>query len=134
VQGESKGVDELLSEARARIIWGESPVSVHDFLTSNGISEVITNSKLAEFNLERSKELRKLGLRSVMTGAVLISAASITIYLWLPFLGGVSYAVGLVGIAGIYGVWKLAIGIAYLVRPQCERRSMPDIASSEMID
>jgi hypothetical protein len=32
--------DQLIMEARARIIWGESSSSVRDFLISNGISDM----------------------------------------------------------------------------------------------
>jgi hypothetical protein len=41
--------DKIISEARARIIWGESSSSVRYFLISNGISDSIADARLKEF-------------------------------------------------------------------------------------
>ncbi|HZR16382.1 MAG TPA: hypothetical protein VFE51_03570 [Verrucomicrobiae bacterium] len=127
-------IETIIAEARARIIWGEPPLEVRDFLISNGVSDLVADAKLKEFLIERNQELRRIGLRNVLIGAVLTIAASITIYLWLPFLGNANYGVGLVGIAGIYGFWKLVRGIVYLVRPQSEPKSMADIEQSDLIE
>jgi hypothetical protein len=73
--------DKVISEARARIIWGEPVSSVHDFLISNGISDVVADAKLTEFNGERNRELRKIGLRNILIGAVLAIAAVVALSL-----------------------------------------------------
>jgi hypothetical protein len=132
--GKTMITDNVITEARARIIWGEASSGVRDFLITNGVSDLVADAKLKEFMIERNLELRRIGLRNVVIGAVLTSAASVTIYLWLPFLGNANYGVGLVGIAGIYGFWKLVTGIVYLVRPQSEPKSIPDIIQSEIIE
>ncbi len=54
--------NELIVEARARIIWGEESPSVRCFLTSNGMSAA--DAQLAAFNRERNAEIRKLGFRN----------------------------------------------------------------------
>ena len=123
--------DKVISEARARIIWGESPLSVRAFLISNGISEAVAEAKLAEFNLERSAEIRKIGLRNILIGVVLTGTSGITLY--VVGLGPIR-ALGLVGLAGLYGLWKLVDGVIYLVRPQSERKSIPDIEESDIIE
>ena len=129
--------DKLISEARARIIWGESSSSVRDFLISNGISDSIADTRLKEFGVERNKELRKIGLRNVLIGIVLTGAAGITIY--LPFFYGSSSrgiikALAVVFLAGCYGLWKLVKGLVYLVRPQSEHKSISDIVQSDIIE
>ena len=130
-------VDKVISEARARIIWGEPASSVHDFLISNGISDEVADAKLAEFNLERSRELRKVGFRNFLIGVVLTTAAGGAFYLVFPdFITASGWAkiYGLLGVIGFYGLWKLGKGLIYLVRPQSEHKSIPEIAESDFIE
>ena len=128
--------DKLLSEARARIIWGESPLSVHDFLTSNCVSDTIAGARIKEFILERNAEIRKIGIKNTLVGVVLTGAACITSYLIISNRGSSAFAraLGLVLLAGLYGLWKLVNGVVYLVRPQSEHKSIPDIVNSDILD
>src|SRR5438477_11814249 len=82
--GKNMSSDKSITEARARIIWGEPSSSVRDFLISNGVSVAVADAKLQEFEAERSRELRRIGFRNVLIGAVLTGAAGITLYLTLP--------------------------------------------------
>jgi len=130
--------DKVISEARARIIWGESSLSVRDFLISNGISDTVADAKLNEFGLERNKEIRNIGIRNTLIGTVLTGAAGITIYIALPLSSGLSSGIarasGVVLLGGLYGLWKLVKGVIYLVRPQSEHKSIPDIIESDIIE
>ncbi len=129
--------DQVISEARARIIWGEPPQSVRDFLISNGISSLVAEAKIEEFEIERSRELRKIGLRNVLIGIVLTGAAGITLYLTLRIAStssGIIKALAVVLLAGLYGLWKLVKGVTYLVRPQSEHKSIPDIMQSDFLE
>ena len=129
--------DKFISEARARIIWGEPSPSVRDFLITNGVSDLVVDAKLKEFELERNRELRGIGLRNVMIGIVLAGAAGITLYLTLPIASaasGIIKALAVVLLAGLYGLWKLVKGVTYLVRPQSEHKSIPDIIESDIIE
>jgi hypothetical protein len=130
--------DKIISEARARIIWGESSQSVRDFLISNGISDSVADAKLKEFDLERSGELRRIGLRNVLIGILLTVPAGIALYLSLPagsgFTSSLTKALGLVVVAEVYGLWKLIKGIVYLVCPHSEHKSIPDIEQSDIIE
>jgi len=125
--------DKVISEARARIIWGESSLSVRDFLISNGISDMVADAKLKEFALERN-----IGIRNTLIGTVLTGAAGITIYIALPLSSGLSSGIarasGVVLLGGLYGLWKLVKGVIYLVRPQSEHKSIPDIIESDIIE
>ena len=128
--------DILFSEARARIIWGEPSSSVRDFLTSNGISAIDADTKIGAFCAERNAELRRMGIRNTLVGALLLVGAAITVYLCLRlgFSSGFlkCAAVSLVGV--FYGIWRLYKGITYLVRPRSEHKSIPDIIESDVID
>jgi hypothetical protein len=63
----------ILSEARAKIIWGESPSSVRDDLISHGLSSAEADAKIKEFKVERNATIRKVGLKSTIIGAVLVA-------------------------------------------------------------
>ena len=123
----------ILTEARARIIWGESSSSVRYFLTSNGISDTDADAKIKEFNAERNAEIRRLGIRDILIGVALIGTAGILLYSLFAGSHIPSLTVrsakgyGVVVLAGFYGIWKLVNGIIYLVRPQSEHESIPDI-------
>jgi hypothetical protein len=129
--------DKIISEARARVIWGEPSLTVRDFLISNGVSPAVAEAKLKEFEFERSRELRKIGLRNVLIGGILTGAAGVTLY-WAFAIAnassGIIKALAVVLLAGMYGLWKLVKGLVYLVRPQSEHGSIPDIAQSDLIE
>ena len=72
--------DDLIAEARAKIIWGETSPSVHDFLTANGISDIDADAKIKELNAERNREIRKLGIKRTFFGAALVAGAGIFFY------------------------------------------------------
>lgn len=129
--------DKIISEARARVIWGEPPLNVRNFLISNGVSAAIAEGKIKEFDLERNRELRRMGLRNVLIGGTLFGAAGVTLYLSFAIASassGIVRALAVAVMAGIYGLWKLVKGIVYLVRPQSEHRSIPDIAQFDLIE
>ena len=121
--------DKAISGAKARIMWGESSSSVREFLTSNGMPDSDADAKIKEFNLERTREIRGIGVKNILIGVVLTGAAGISIYLVIPLVSGSGFAkvLGMLVVGGIYGLWKLVTGVTYLVRPQCARKSISDI-------
>ncbi len=133
----STSADKVISEARARVIWGEPLLSVRDFLISNGVSAAVAEGKVREFELERNRELRRIGLRNLLVGSTLAGAAGITLYLAFALASagsGIIKGLAVVLMAELYGLWKLGKGIAYLVRPQAEHRSIPDIEQRDLIE
>jgi hypothetical protein len=133
----SMSADKIISEARARVIWGEPSLTVRDFLISNGVPAAVAEAQLKGFQSERSRELRKIGFRNVLIGGVLTGAAGVTLYSAFAIANGSSgiiKALAVVLLAGIYGLWKLVKGVVYLVRPQSEHGSIPDIAQSDLIE
>src|SRR3981081_3486960 len=100
--------DQAISEARARIIWGEAPSSVHDFLFSSGIESTVADTKLEEFGLERNRELRRIGIRSLLIGMLVTGMAGIPIGIAFH-LHTFNRALAVLLPAILYGVWKLAI-------------------------
>ena len=126
-------------EARARIIWGESSSSVHDFLTSNGISAAEADSKIREYQRERNTEIKKIGFRSILIGLLVASLTILAMYLvlWPLDRGSIAYAnrgVAAVVFVGLYGLWKIGIGSVYVIWPQSVRKSVTDIGESDIFE
>ena len=133
----STSADKIMIEARAKAIWGESVLSVRDFLISNGVPEAIAKASVKEFESERNRELRRLGIRNVLIGSVLTCAAGGTLYLALPVASatsGIVKALVVVLLAGIYGVWKLMRGVFSVIRPESEHRAIPDINHADPLE
>jgi uncharacterized protein YjeT (DUF2065 family) len=129
-QGDDMVAKSPTLEARARIIWGESSSSVHDFLTSKGISAAEADSKIIEYQHERDAEIRKIGVRSIFIGLLVLVLATFTIYLfvWPPAnVIWVNKGVVVVVLVWLYGVWKLGIGLVYLVYPKSVRKAVSDV-------
>ena len=127
--------DQAITEARARIIWGEASSSVRGFLVSNGIPDAAADTKIREFIAERSAEIRRLGIRSIFIGVTLVVASGCLVAYWVAAYGA-SILIGwqftraaftILVLIGLYGVWKLLRGVIYLVTPQSEHKSIPDI-------
>jgi hypothetical protein len=126
--------DNLIVEARAKIIWGEASSSVRYFLTSNGMSAADADAKIKEFTLERNADIRRLGIKNILIGVVLIGAAGIFFYSMFASSRMPSVSVrsargyGVLVLVAVYGLWKLINGIIYLVRPKSEHGSISDIS------
>lgn len=129
---------DLISEARARIMWGEPSSSVRSFLTANGITEFDADAAINEFNAERNSEIRKIGLKWTLIGAALIVGASIFFYWSLLHVdidkmnsrsarGFVMIAIVIAG-GGLYGLSKMIDGVRELVRPQSEEKSISELS------
>jgi hypothetical protein len=125
--------DELIVEARAKIIWGEEISSVRDFLISNGMSVSDADARIAEFTHERNVEIRGRGIKNILIGAVLIIGGSILLYYSHATantpMGRVRSGKGLVGlvIVMLFGLWRLVTGIILVAWPKSDHRSIPDM-------
>lgn len=129
--------DDLISEARAKIIWGDPASSVHDFLTANGISDLDADAAIDQFHAERNTEIRTIGIKKIFIGVALTIGAGIFFFLSFKhadmdkmnstsaraFMGTAL----VIAIGGFYGFWKLIDGVIYLVRPQSEDKSISEI-------
>jgi len=126
--------EQLITEARAKIIWGEGAESVRDFLTSNGMPGPEADEQIKAFNLERYQEIRKMGVKNTLIGAVLTGVSGFLIYYLLTrsemphFTTRAGKGLGVLILGAGYGLWKLVNGIIYLVRPQSEQKSITELS------
>ena len=83
--GETPQPEQVLIDARARIIWGDPPAEVRDFLMENSIPAAEADAQIKTFVRERIAEIRRTGFRNTLIGAVLTGLAGGGIYLCLIF-------------------------------------------------
>jgi hypothetical protein len=138
-QGESIVAKTPMLEAKARIIWGEPSLSVHDFLTTHGVPAAEADSKIREYQRERNTEIKKIGIRSILIGLLVASLTILAMYLvlWPLDRGSIAYAnrgVAAVVFVGLYGLWKIGLGFVYVIWPQSVRKSVTDIGESDIFE
>ena len=128
--------DKIITEARARITWGDSAASVRDYLVQNGIPRTEADAKIKALNAERNAEIRKIGIKNTLIGLLLLTVSSSLLYLDIEYFYQGSGVVitkrrggelGILGLGMFYGLWKLLKGIISLVRPQSEEGSISDM-------
>jgi hypothetical protein len=127
--------DDILIQARAKVIWGEPSDSVRGFLISNGVSDQEADAKIKEFSTERNQEIRRAGIRKFLIGAAIIVVAGGYFYFILSDRTypvrrsaiGLGKGPGIIAAAAFYGLWQLIGGIIYLVRPRTEEKSITEI-------
>ncbi len=125
----------VLDEARAMILWGEPADSVRRLLLSNDLSGKEADQWIAEFTLERLKEIRRTGVWKIVTGIAALTVSGCGLSLIWPLMEetpkagrifGIPLSLLLFGI--LFGLWKLLDGLVYLVRPQLESKSISELS------
>jgi uncharacterized protein YjeT (DUF2065 family) len=126
----------IIVEARAKIVWGDSPQVVREFLVINGIDQATADAKIREFQNERNRDLRKLGLVNLVVGVPLILSAIGVFCYFVPHSFSSGMAKGLTGvvIAGLFGIVKVIRGVSYLLRPQSEHGSLADLPDPDAME
>jgi hypothetical protein len=125
--------DNLIVEARAKIIWGEEASSVRHFLTSSGMSAADAEAKIKEFIVERNEEIRQAGVRKSYIGAAIATGSGILLYVAAKdsgtfFIVERAYSIGLFVALGLVGIWMLVKGLIYVFRPESEKRSITEMS------
>ena len=125
--------NQLITEARARISWGESPLAVRDFLTTNGIPAADARSKIKELYAERNWEIRKVNLKNIFIGVILAGVGGFFVYdsfhdsSTVRTIKGRGAELGIGLGIGCYGLYKSVNGIIYFFRPQLEDESLAEL-------
>jgi len=116
-------VEQAKVEARAKVIWGESPKQVVFFLRTRGVSLEEAIAITEEAFAERKAEVRAQGIKQICLGIAL---------LFLPLGGYLIYSIfgslsilsmvvfGLTCAGGVYGLYCIINGLWALVVPKDE--------------
>jgi hypothetical protein len=128
--------EQLVVEARAKIIWGESAASVCEFLVANGFSEAEARAEISRHQKERNSSIRRQGIAGILVGVPLVVIAVMLLEHAIHYdkaAAGIfgNRRVGFETVAGLlaagYGLWKSVNGIFALMKPSSEDRSLTEL-------
>jgi len=102
--------EKILSEARAKIIWGHPVEESIELLMNNGFERRRAEEQIGIFINERAKDIRSQGISDTLKGVGLLILSAIIV--------AVLYSDGtprfrrltLPGLIAVFGVWKLIQG------------------------
>jgi hypothetical protein len=115
-------------DARAKIVWGESPEKVMPFLQAKGIGHKDALALIAELAKDRADSIRADGLKKTWIG-VLCVLAPIAYYFVSMFIGywSMKFFAALI-VIGAVGLAKITNGLSMVLRPRAITR---DLANAE---
>jgi len=132
----------LNAEARAKLIWGDPPETVLEFLQTQGVNKQQAEGFIASIKRERLATVRSSGIKRIIVGAWLVVPLVVALPLafWLnywyeanpdPATAGYTfhYIAGRIAgricvlafVAALFGLWKIITGIFLLVDPQSQK-------------
>lgn len=117
--------EDIAVDARAKIMWGESPEKIQAYLMSKNVGEKDAAALMAEILAERSATIRADGLKKIWIGSAFVAAPILyyfVTHLWIGYWNLKAFA-GLVVLAAI-GLVKLTSGIGMVLRPSATRGSL----------
>jgi len=109
-------------EARAKMLWGDSPLQVMAYLLTQGFNHEEASELVQEFLKERIRTIRLKGIKYIVVGAVmlLIPLARFLVYRFgdagFPRAG----AIGFLAVIGLFGAGLLFKGIGLLISPKSQ--------------
>ena len=107
-------------EARAKISWGDAPVSVISYLRMQGFSQEEAFGLVATMFRERAATIRANGIRKSLLGIGLmcVPVVALVVFLSMGYFPLKLFAVTLM--IGTYGAWQLLKGVIMILAPKSE--------------
>jgi predicted phage tail protein len=113
--------EQIETEARAKMIWGEPRETVYSYLRTQGLPVADAKALLAELQAERVAEVRATGIRNIILGSLLIVSPFAFWLISAYTIGRIYlYAFAAAVIAAFYGVSKLIDGIKSVIAPKSD--------------
>jgi hypothetical protein len=107
-------------EARAKILWGDPPDEVIKFLMRQGISVPEAQDLVAVMFLERTKTIRRNGIKKVVVGTALMCVP--VVFFLVCMSSGILplklFAVTIM--VGLWGAWQVLKGTIMFFAPKSE--------------
>jgi len=113
--------EQAMHEARAKILWGDSPESVASFLRVHGFSREEAAEFVDDLYRERLSTVRGSGFANIIGGSLLI-AIPIVFFAVSWFIVGRLYTrlFALTVVVGFVGLWMLIKGLHMVVSPKSQ--------------
>jgi hypothetical protein len=110
--------DRFESEARARLIWGDSQEQIIAHLQTQGATLVEAQTAYEAIKDDRAEYVRSAAKRKIIPGILLIAVPIVcfVIFMFMNVLPVRFFALTIV--IGLIGAWKVIRGILGVVRPE----------------
>jgi len=113
--------EQIETEARAKMIWGEPKEAVYSYLRTQGLPVAEAKALLAELQAERTSEVRAAGVRNIILGVSLIIAPFAFWFISAFLIGRIYlYVLAATIIGAFYGLVKLIDGIKSVAAPNSD--------------
>jgi len=101
----------VLRDARARIIWGEPPAEVAEWLVGNGVDRYHVSQKMKEFMRERAAAIRGEGVAEMWKGVgiFIVAATPVAAVYFAGYIAVKLFAV--CAVAALYGACRFIHGL-----------------------
>ena len=118
--------DQVETEARAKILWGEEPITVLAYLRSNGLTQDEAVELMEAFQAERRATVRGNAVKKIAIGGtlILVPIGAYFVLMTGPIMLIKSFALTVA--VGLAGLWMLADGILKLVSPDSQKGDLAD--------
>lgn len=114
------------TEARAKILWGDSREEVIAFMVVQGIDRGEATEFVDEVLNERVQAIRGAGLRKIFIGIPLIGLPFLAWFCFMAIHRIYVYALAFTIMAGLYGIWSLLTGLIMFISPKKESGDVAD--------
>ena len=125
VEASAPDRDKAKDEAQARIIWGDDPGGVAEFLAENGYSRREASGLVEAMQRDRAATVRGMGIRKIVIGSALLAVLAAAILFMCIVRHVLVELVAIPGAMGIYGLWNVVAGTLMILAP---RRHEGDLA------
>ncbi|HZP59224.1 MAG TPA: hypothetical protein VFB27_02790 [Opitutaceae bacterium] len=107
----------IVTEARAKLVWGEPPAKVLAYLREKNLGDKDAMEALRELLAENAQDRRRDGFKKILGGAFLI-LLPIGYYLLARTVGFIQLKLfSILILLGIIGIWRCLDGIFMILRP-----------------
>jgi hypothetical protein len=113
-------------EARAKMLWGDSPQAVLVYLASQGFDREEAAALAEELSQERAATIRGKGLMYLIGGITLICVPIVTLLIFLALGYILVKTFTITVLAGFWGVWMVFKGAGMLMAPKSAEGDVSD--------
>ena len=114
------------AEARAKMIWGDTPETVTNYLRMQGFNKEDAEALVRDLVKERKSAVRGIGSRKILTGVGLIFVPIITLIIFLS-IGVILLKVMAVAVmVGLWGCWRILNGVIMFLSPKSQPGDLAD--------
>ena len=114
------------AEARAKMIWGDSPEAVTGYLRMQGFSREDAETLVRDLVKERKSAVRGIGMRKILTGIGLICVPIITLIIFLIMGVILIKIMAMAVVVGLWGCWQALNGTIMILAPKSQPGDLAD--------